>query len=132
MDDERYDRGMAVLQELSAGADPQSASFGRLTTALGDIAPDVPRYMVEFAFGDVYSRPGLTRQEQTLITIAALVALGAEPQIELHLNTGYGLGLTTEQLASTLIHLLPYVGFPRVINALGVLKAVADRRGQRS
>lgn len=56
--------------------------------------PDLSDYIVSFAFGDIYSRTSLTQQEQTLVTISTLVALVTEPQLKLHINTGFNVGLT--------------------------------------
>ncbi len=51
------------------------------------------------------------------MTISTLVALGTEPQLKLHINTGFNVGLTKEKIVGALIHCIPYVGFPRVLNA---------------
>ena len=57
------------------------------------------------------------------------VALGTEPQLKLHINTGFNVGLTQEKIVGALIHCIPYVGFPRVVNAMTLLKAVMAERG---
>lgn len=62
-----------------------------------DIAPDLQKYVVEFAFGDIYSRPGIDNKQKVLTTISALVAQGT-PQIEMHIRTGLVVGLTPEEI----------------------------------
>ena len=67
-----------------------------------------------------------------MVTISALVALGTEPQLKLHLNVGFNVGPTREKIIGALIHCIPYVGFPRVLNALTLLEEVMDERGSDS
>ena len=77
--DERYERGLAILREVAAAEDPP---------VLGDlagVAPDLGRYLVEFAYGDVYARPGMSLRRRALAAVAALGALGnATPQLRFH------------------------------------------------
>jgi len=54
-----------------------------------NLAPDLPNLIVEFPFGDIYSRPALTKQQQALVTICGLTAIAAEPELELHINTSF-------------------------------------------
>ncbi len=69
MDDERYARGLERLGEIDGDA-------GRkVLESLADIAPDLARYVIEFPFGDVYSRPGLGLREREIATVAALAAM---------------------------------------------------------
>ncbi|MFE4419136.1 carboxymuconolactone decarboxylase family protein [Streptomyces sp. NPDC056817] len=125
---DRYQHGLDKMMEYMPKGDSGAASHLKLADDLKDIAPDVTRYMVEFAFGDIYARPGLTKQEQALVTISSLVTLGTEPQLELHIDTGLTVGLSKEQITSAIIHLLPYTGFPRVLNALAIVKKVFAER----
>lgn len=84
--------------------------------------------MVEFAFGDIYSRPGLDNKQKVFTTISSLVSQGM-PQIEIHINSGLNVGLKPEEIIGCIVHLLPYTGFPRVLNALKVAKKVFEDRG---
>ena len=63
-----------------------------------------------------------------MVTISALVALGTDPQLKLHINVGFNVGLTEEKIVGALIHCIPYVGFPRVLNALTLVKEVMAER----
>src|SRR5262245_65349877 len=77
MSNDRYERGWERLREL-AGDHGE-----RVIEGVRDVAPDLARYVVEFGYGDVYSRPGLDDRTRQLAAIAALTALGgAEPQLE--------------------------------------------------
>lgn len=94
-----------------------------------DLDPLLSDYIVSFAFGDIYSRNSLSQQEQAMVTISSLAALGTGRQLKLHINVGFNVGLTREKIMGTLIHLLPYVGFPRVLNVLTLVKEVMAERG---
>jgi 4-carboxymuconolactone decarboxylase len=77
--DGRFERGQRALAEI----DGQGGQ--KVIDALADIAPDFARYLLEFAFGDIYSRPGLDLKSREIATIAALSALdNAAPQLKVH------------------------------------------------
>jgi 4-carboxymuconolactone decarboxylase len=102
----------------------------RVIEALQDVSPDLGRYVVEFAFGEIYRRPGLDLRQRQLVTISALTTLGgAEPQLEVHVNAALNVGLTADEIVEAMLHCIPYVGFPRVLNAVFVAKRVFDERG---
>ncbi|MFX8203601.1 carboxymuconolactone decarboxylase family protein, partial [Acinetobacter baumannii] len=80
-------------------------------------SPDLGRYIVEFGFGDVYSRPGLTLREREIATIAALTALGnAAPQLKVHIAAGLNVGLTRQEITETILQMALYAGFPAALN----------------
>src|SRR5690625_5628503 len=93
-----------------------------------DIAPDLSKYVVEFAFGDIDARPGINNRQKVLTTISALVAQGT-PQIGMHVITGLNVGLTPREIVGCIMHLIPYVGFPRALNALRVAQEVFAEQG---
>lgn len=111
----RYERGLAKLAEVDGHAGEE------VVARLGDLG----RYIVEFAFGDIYSRPGLSLRERELATVAALTALGGrEPQLRLHLGAALHVGLSVAELEETILQTVPYAGFPTAINAWTALKSV--------
>ena len=119
IDNERYQRGLAKLAEM----DPQAAR--RLADSLADIAPDFARYVVEFPFGDIFSRPGLDLRTRELITVAALTAMGhAAPQLKAHLQLALDAGCTREEIVETIIQMAVYAGFPAALNGLFLAKEV--------
>jgi len=120
---ERFRRGWARLLDVDADAGE------RVIESLQEIAPDLGTYIVEFAFGDIYSRPVLDLSQRQLVTIAALTTLGgAEPQLEVHVNGGLNVGLTPREIVEAMLHCAPYIGFPRVLNAVFVAKRVFAER----
>lgn len=129
MANDRYQQGIEKIQELTVSYDDENPT-GEMDIGEGfkDVAPDLSKYVVEFAFGDIYSRPGLNNKQKVLTTISALVAQGT-PQIELHVNSGLTAGLKPEEIVGCIVHLIPYTGFPRVLNALKVAQKVFEERG---
>lgn len=128
MAEDRYQKGIDKIQELTLSDDEDPTGFMDIGESFKDIAPDLSKYVVEFAFGDIYSRPGLTNKQKVLTTITALVAQG-KPQIGMHIKTGLSVGLTAEEIVGCIMHLIPYAGFPSVLNALTVAKEVFAELG---
>ena len=123
MENERIKRGTERLKEVDGNAGE------RVIAALEEVAPDLGRYILEFAFGDVYCRDGLSLQEREIITIASLLtAGGCEPQLEVHINGSLNVGISPEKVIETFIQCIPYTGFPKVLNAVNVAKKVFAER----
>ncbi|WP_199034122.1 carboxymuconolactone decarboxylase family protein [Glycomyces salinus] len=115
----RYDRGLAILRRLGGEEEPA------LLRDLADIAPDLGRLIVEFPYGDVYSRPALSLRHRQLATIGALTALGhAAPQLRFHIGGALNIGCGRTEVVEAIMHVVPYAGFPASINALGEAKRV--------
>ncbi len=128
MSKELYAKGIKKIQEftrLHSSENPTGEM--EVGESFKELAPDLSKYVVEFAFGEIYSRPGLSNDQKVLVTIAALVAQGM-PQIEIHINSGLNIGLTPKEIVGCIIHLLPYTGFPKVLNALKVAQKVFNER----
>jgi 4-carboxymuconolactone decarboxylase len=115
----RYDRGWERLKEIDGTAGE------RVIASLADICPDLGRYIVEFGFGDVYSRPSLSLRERELATIAALTALGtAMPQLKVHIAAGLNVGLSRDEILEAIIQMSLYAGFPAALNGVFAAKEV--------
>jgi len=123
---DRYQRGWTKLEEVDGEA-------GRKVVAsLSDIAPDLARYIIEFGFGDVYSRPGLDLRSREIATVAALVALGnARPQLEVHLHGALNVGCSRVEVLEVLIQIGIYAGFPAALNAVEAARKVFAERDAR-
>lgn len=123
MEKTRFDRGMELLEEIDG------RGGAAVLQSLEDIAPDLGRYIVEFAFGDIYPREGLDLREREMITLASLLAAGGcEPQLEVHINAALNVGVLPETIVETFLQCVPYTGFPRVLNAVFTAKRVFDGR----
>lgn len=128
MAEDRYQQGLDKLKELTIPDSNSPTGHMDIGEGFTDIAPDLRKYVVEFAFGDIYSRPGLDNKQKVLTTISALVAQGT-PQIEMHVKTGLIVGLTPDEIAGCIMHLIPYTGFPRALNALKAAQRVFAEQG---
>lgn len=124
----RHEVGLKKLNEFTDTNSAQS-THEKIAESLKDIAPAVGEWITDFAYGEVYSRNGLVNRDRAIVTIATLVTQGTEPQLELHINTGLTAGLTGNEIVEAIMHLVPYTGFPRVLNALEVAKVVFAERG---
>ncbi len=99
-----------------------------LLRAYEDVAPDFTRYLVEFAFGEIYARPGDLRHRE-LIAISSLATMGGcDPQLETHVHGAFNAGLTESEIVEAVMTLIPYIGFPRALNAMAIVKRVVEKR----
>ena len=124
MSDDRYERGRERLLQL-AGERGES-----VMAALEEVSPDLARYVIEFGYGDIYSRPALDDHARQLAAISALSAMGgAEPQLEYHLGIALNIGVPPGQIVETIVFLSPFIGFARTLNAVRCVKRVFASRG---
>src|SRR3954451_2456000 len=91
---DRFQRGMDRMMELVSTEQSGTFDHAKLVDSYKDLDPELSDYILSFAFGDIYSRTSLTQQEQTMVTIATLAGLDIEPQLKLHINVGFNVGLT--------------------------------------
>ena len=119
----RFETGWERLKEVDGQAGES------VIQSLQDVAPDLGRYVIEFPFGDVYSRPGLDLKTRELITVAALTAMGnCQPQLKVHVNGALNVGCSKEEIVETIIQMAVYAGFPSALNGMAVLKEVVSTR----
>ena len=110
----RRERGLARLAEL--GDEPGGEDFRARMGTLGD-------WVVDFAFGDVHTRPGLDARERELIILAVLTTLGSsDPQVSAHIRALRALDVSWNEIEETILQTAPYAGVPRAINAMKVLR----------
>ncbi|MER6508692.1 carboxymuconolactone decarboxylase family protein [Nonomuraea sp. NPDC001636] len=121
--DPRRQRGLELMNEI----DP--ADGGRMLDEFATIAPDLGRFLVEFAFADIYSRSVLSLRERQFVRLAALAAMGVGgAPMRANINSALNVGVPVSDIAETFIQCLPYAGFPRVITAMEQLKAIVEER----
>jgi 4-carboxymuconolactone decarboxylase len=112
---DRYETGRRNLSKID----------GSVGEEVVDTLGDLGRYIVEFAFGDVYDRPGLSLRDRELASVAMLAAMrGCEPQLDVHLKAALNVGITLDELRELMIHVAPYAGFPAAINGMRRLQAL--------
>jgi 4-carboxymuconolactone decarboxylase len=119
---ERFERGRAIQQPLYG--DEIRDNLARLPEGLRDV---IPRLLTEFCFGDFYTRDGLTLSVRELLVLCVLAALGgADAQVRAHAAGNQRAGNSLETQIAAMIHCLPYIGFPRTLNAIrAILEAPA-------
>jgi 4-carboxymuconolactone decarboxylase len=123
---ERYERGWGKIKQVDGEAGE------RVIESLKDIAPDLGRYIIEFPFGDIYSRPGLDLKSRQIATVAALTSLGnAQPQLKVHIHGALNVGCTREEVVQVIIQMAVYAGFPAALNGISIAKEVFKERDEK-
>ena len=90
---------------------------------LKDIAPDLGRFVVEFAYGDIYERPGLDLKSREIATVAALTAIGdTRPELKDHIKGALNVGCSRKEIIEVIMQMAVYAGFPRAINGITIAK----------
>ena len=96
-------------------------------TALGDFAPKLSELTKQVLFGDVWERPGLSKRDRSLITVAALVALHRPDQLRFHLGRAVENGVKEEELIEAITHLAFYGGWPSAMTAIMIAKELFSK-----
>jgi 4-carboxymuconolactone decarboxylase len=91
---------------------------------LQTFAPELCQFIVEFAYGDIYSRPNLSLQQRMIVTITSLLTQGDQNQLKVHIQSALRVGLTSDELMEIMLHCIPYIGFPKVMDGISLLKQV--------
>jgi 4-carboxymuconolactone decarboxylase len=122
MNDAAYDRGMRVRREV-LGDEHVDAAVDRTTGFTADFQDLITRY----AWGEIWTRPGLDRRTRSCITLTVLVALGRFEELEMHVRAALRNGLTAEEIKEVLLHSAIYCGVPAANTAFAVAqRALAE------
>lgn len=126
MKNERYEMGLEKLAEIDGEAGK------KVIESLQDISPGLADYIIEYAFGDIYSRPSLDLKSKEIAVVAALTAMGnAQPQLIVHLNAALNVGCSITEIQEVILQMSAYAGFPAAINGMLAFKeVVAERSGK--
>jgi 4-carboxymuconolactone decarboxylase len=114
-----YDRGMEVRREV-LGDDHVDRATERTT----DLTRGFQELITRYAWGEVWSRPGLDRRSRSMITLALLAALGHEDELAMHVRAAVRNGLSPEEISEVLLHTAIYAGVPAANSALAVAQRV--------
>jgi 4-carboxymuconolactone decarboxylase len=123
MTEDRSDRGWEILKEIHVGVGD------RVMEKLEEISPDFARYIVEFAYGDVWSRPGLDLKSRAIATIASITTSGGE--LKAHINAALNIGCSEQEIIELMIHLAVYAGFPAAMKGIFAAQEVFAMRSKR-
>jgi 4-carboxymuconolactone decarboxylase len=121
---DRYDQGMRVRREVLGDAYVDRANAKR--NAFNE---EFQNLITRYAWGELWSRPGLSRQARSLITLTALVALNHGDELKLHLRAAINNGVTREQIKELLLHTAIYCGVPAANSAFHIADAVFAEMG---
>jgi 4-carboxymuconolactone decarboxylase len=122
--DEVYDRGMETRREVLGDAHVDRAVEG--TTPF---TADFQELITKYAWGEIWSRPGLDRRTRSCITLAVLVALGRDHEVAMHVRAALGNGLTPDEIKEVLLHTAVYAGVPVANSAFAIAQQVLDEEG---
>lgn len=123
MEEDRYQKGWATLGKINSEAGE------RILKLLKNISPDMARFVIEFPYGDIYSRPGLDIKTRELITIASLTTLGyAKDQLKAHVHNALNAGCSQEEIVEVIMQMSVYAGFPAALNGLFAAQEVFELR----
>ena len=126
MDDaERTRRGMAVRREVLGDEHVDRAVAN--TTAFTEPFQD---FITRYAWGEIWSRPGLTRGERSMITLTALAALGREHELGMHVKAALRNGLTPDQIGEVLLQVAVYAGVPAANRAFAIAQPALREAGK--
>ena len=99
---------------------PGTGSYNELMPRLGELTR-------ELVYGDIWERPGLSKRDRSLITIAMLTAMYRTNQIRSHMRRALANGVSKDEIGEVLMHMAFYAGWPCAVNAFEVAKEVFDQ-----
>jgi len=115
---ERYEVGMATRRAVLG-----SNHVDRASAAITDFDADFQSFITEAAWGSVWSRPGFSKRERSIVTIALLAALGHHDEVAMHIRATRNTGATMEDIKEAMLHVAIYAGVPAANHAIKVIKA---------
>jgi 3-oxoadipate enol-lactonase / 4-carboxymuconolactone decarboxylase len=124
---EQHEQGMNVRRAV-LGDEHVDRAIERTTPFTADFQDLITRY----AWGEIWSRPGLDRRTRSCITLATLVALGREEELAMHVRAALRVGLTPDEIKEVLLHSAIYCGVPAANGAFAVAQRVLDEVGPGS
>ena len=119
-----YEDGMKVRREV-LGDEHVDRAIERTTPFTADFQELITRY----AWGEIWARPGLDRRMRSCITLTALVALGREGELEMHVRAALRNGLTADEIKEVLLQSAVYCGVPAANGAFAIAQRVLDETG---
>jgi 4-carboxymuconolactone decarboxylase len=118
------DEGMRIRREV-LGDEHVDRAVARTTEFTADFQDFITRY----AWGEIWARPGLDRRTRSFITLTALVALGRQEELSLHVRAALRNGLTADEIGETILHAAIYCGIPAANTAFAVAQRALDETG---
>jgi 4-carboxymuconolactone decarboxylase len=116
-----YDAGMTVRREVLGDAHVDKA-----TAAADEFTTDFQEFITRYAWGSVWTRPGLDRRTRSCITLAMLAALGHHDELAMHVRAALRIGLTRDEIREVLLQVGIYAGVPAANTAFGIARRALD------
>lgn len=120
-DDERYSQGMEVRRAVLG-----DAHVDRTLTQITPLNDEFQNFITRYAWGDIWTRPGLERHTRSMITIAMLIALNREEELKMHLRAAFNNGVTRDELKELIMHSALYCGLPAANATMHLAQQVFD------
>jgi len=124
MSDPLHERGMKVRREVLGDEHVDAAVAGAT-----DFTADFQDLITRYAWGEIWARPGLDRRTRSCITLAALVALGRENELPMHLRAALRNGVSPDEIKEVLLQCAVYCGVPAANSAFAIAKGVLEDEG---
>jgi 4-carboxymuconolactone decarboxylase len=118
--DQQYGNSQSTSGGVMGGTRESSAA----QKLFSDFDPKLAELTDNVLFGDVWERPGLSKRDRSLITVAALIALNRPEQLRAHLQRARANGITKDEVVEVITHLAFYAGWPNAVNAIAIAKEV--------
>ena len=118
-----HEEGMRVRREVLG-----DEHVDRAVESTTEFTRDFQDLITRYAWGEIWTRPGLDRRTRSCITIAALVALGRDHELELHLRAAFRNGLSPDEIKEVLLHSAVYAGVPAANSAFAIAQRVLDEQ----
>jgi 4-carboxymuconolactone decarboxylase len=118
---ESYDRGLAVRREVLS-----ENYVDQATARVTDFSRDFQQLVTEFAWGTIWSRPGLDRRSRSMITLTALIARGRDEELALHIRAALRNGLSRDEINEVLLQTAVYCGVPDANAAFRIAQSVLE------
>jgi 4-carboxymuconolactone decarboxylase len=125
MSDPDVERGMRVRREVLGDDHVDRAQAGAT-----EFSAPFQDFITRFAWGGVWARDGLDRRTRSAITLAALVSLGREEELALHVRAARRNGLSRAEIGEVLLHTAVYAGVPAANSAFAVAQRVLDEEAE--
>ncbi len=119
MNEELFKKGMKTRREVLGNEHVDKAEANKT-----DFDTDFQEYITNSAWGAIWSRPGLTKRERSMITIAILTALGLEEELAMHIRASKNTGTSIDDIKEVLMHVGVYAGVPKTNGAMKIAKKI--------
>ena len=120
-DEDHYQQGMEVRRAVLG-----DSHVDRTLSQLTPLNEEFQDFITRYAWGDIWTRPGLERHTRSMITIAMLIALNREAELKMHLRAAFNNGVTRDELKELIMHSALYCGLPAANASMHLAQQVFD------